>query len=133
MSLFTAGDFTLHSGEKSDFLIDCDALTSEDLAALASAVRKRCPWFWGRTVGIPRGGMRFAEALRKYDFNRGQHPGVLLVDDVFTTGSSMKEHMHKLLDEGVPVDKIRGVVIFARAETPEWVWPIFRFPGGRTC
>lgn len=130
MTLFTAGNFTLHSGEKSDFIIDCDYLTNEDLAALAAVTKKRCPWLWGTTVGIPRGGLRFAEAMKKHNFPR--HPGLLLVDDVFTTGASMEEHRNVMVNAGVEFDKIRGVVIFARNLPPDWVWPIFRFPGGRT-
>jgi orotate phosphoribosyltransferase len=125
MPLFNAGEFMLHSGQKSDFIIDCDALSGEDYVALAAATRRRCPWLWGRTVGVPRGGLRFAEALKKHNFSR--HPGVVIVDDVFTTGHSMEATRQRLIDEGTPYDKITGVVIFARNDTPHWVWPLFRF------
>jgi len=125
MSLFNAGVFSLHSGAHSDFIIDCDYLSNEDLAALAAVAKKRCPWLWGTTVGIPRGGLRFAEAMKPHNFKR--HPGVILVDDVLTTGSSFTEHREVLVAHGTPFDKVRGICIFARQEPPDWVWPLFRF------
>ena len=38
MSLFQRGDFTLHSGGRSKFLINADALTDEDLVEHAEAL-----------------------------------------------------------------------------------------------
>jgi len=37
MNLFQFGDFSLHSGSKSKWKIECDALTDEDVEALAQA------------------------------------------------------------------------------------------------
>ncbi len=113
--LFKSGDFVLHSGSKSNFLIDCEALTNAELEALAAYVVPTLPGFEA-VVGIPRGGLRFAEALARYI-----KPGtgtMLLVDDVYTTGASMTEAR---MQEPNAI----GVVIFARRQPPFWITPIF--------
>lgn len=94
--------FNLHSGQRSSFLIDCEALTDEDLQALASLALPKIRPF-GEVVGIPRGGLRFAEVLRQHS---GQGPR-LVVDDVITTGQSM-------LDVLRLVNGSKGLVIFSR-------------------
>lgn len=112
MALFCcAGTIRLHSGLVSDWKIDCDALTDDDIEALAYLAATRLPPF-GHIEGIPSGGLRFAEALRPY--SKGGRR--LLVDDVLTTGGSMLEHYQ----EGD-----LGVVIFARGPWPAWVEPLF--------
>src|SRR5713226_6907450 len=88
--LFQVGDFTLHSGLKSDFLINCEALTDADLRALAALVVNGLPDF--RAVeGVPRGGLRFAAALTGAATGDERDP-LLIVDDVYTTGGSMEGH-----------------------------------------
>lgn len=76
-------------------------------------------------VGIPRGGLRFAAALRPYAVLHSDT--VLIVDDVLTTGASMKEM--RSLKESQGYHTI-GLVIFARKQPPTWVEPIFRAPFG---
>lgn len=120
MSLFNIGEFTLHSGQKSDFLIDCNALTDEDLNALAYKVAKAIKF--AVVVGIPRGGLKFANALQSYcTGNAGD--GILIADDVCTTGSSFRDFVKENFAE-TPKHLIKGVVIFKRGVTPEWVTPI---------
>lgn len=114
MQLFNIGDFRLHAGRRSTFKIDCDALTWGDLEALANLITKRLPSF-GSVEGIPRGGLRFAECLYEY---KTEGP-TLIVDDVYTTGTSMLE---AAADH---VEPVLGAVIFARSLPPEWVVPIF--------
>lgn len=113
--MFKLGNFILHSGQTSNFLIDCKSLTLDDLDALA---------YYGSTligpfqnaIGIPQGGLRFAAALAKYaTHNPKDLP--LIVDDVLTTGNSMIE------TKGTTVAK--GLVIFARGPIPSWVKAIF--------
>ena len=117
-NLFQQGDFTLHSGEQTEFLIDCaSGLASHDWKSLAKLVSERFNFGW--VYGIPRGGEQFAKALRPYEIHTGQHPS-LLVDDVLTTGTSMNEMRQRIAGDVI------GVVAFARGECPDWIHPIFR-------
>lgn len=118
MSLFQLGPIRLHSGSVSSFKIDCDALTDDDIAALAAMLYERLPSF-GNVEGVPRGGLRLAAALLPY---REAHSGItddplLIVDDVATTGASLERHR-----AGRPAI---GAVIFARGPVPPWVTPLF--------
>lgn len=119
-SLFNSGTFRLHSGGESSFKIDCDALTDEDLAALALQVARR--WRFRSVYGVPRGGTRFAEALKPYALPCVELPR-LIVDDVFTTGQSMNAARNS--PWSTRNDDI-GVVIFARQPTPDWIYSIFQ-------
>jgi len=112
MGLFELGNFTLHSGDKSHFLINCDALTDEDWRTLAFSIKKRVKF--GAVIGIPEGGMKLAHALSGY-VTEGP---TLIVDDVLTTGASM-EHARKKVD-----GEVLGIVAFARSKCPWWVLPI---------
>ena len=118
MALFKHGQFTLHSGEQSDFLIDCNALTQFDIDSLAAFVAARLKPF-SEVKGIPRGGVRFSAALQPY---RSAVGGLLIVDDVLTTGTSMERARGERED-------VQGVVIFARGPYPTWVKPVFVVPG----
>src|SRR5690242_13489118 len=118
MGLFNFGDFCLHSGRVSDFKIDCDAMTDEDVRALAAVIRKRLPSFRA-VVGIPRGGLRFAKALRPFATGRDADP-VLIVDDVCTTGESLEAAWEEFLGEPVV-----GAVLFARRHLPWWAMAVF--------
>lgn len=115
MSLFTKAAFTSHSGLRLNWKIDADALTPEDWAAIASFVGPKLRF---RAVhGIPRGGLTFAEALRPYASDEG---GILIVDDVLTTGGSMEQARAQIKREVI------GVVLFSRAAScPEWITPVF--------
>lgn len=123
MNLFQIGDFTLHSGLGSNYKIDCDALSDSDIATIAHMLVDRLSPF-GIVEGIPQGGLRLANELRKYARPGVERKGwygatsLLIVDDVFTTGMSMEEHKGQRIAQ--------GAVIFAREETPEWITPLFR-------
>jgi orotate phosphoribosyltransferase len=112
--LFSVGLFTLHSGSLSGFRIDCDALTAGDIEALAALIAASVHPF-SRVEGVPRGGLALAEALESYTQSPG---GLLIVDDVLTTGASMEEQRAGREAE--------GVVVFARGLCPAWVWAVFR-------
>lgn len=117
--LLLHGDFTLHSGRASNFKIDCDALSDEDLATAAWFISLRCSPF-GRVSWIPTGGTRLAQALEPHIT-----PGVdnvLLVDDVWTTGDSMRRAR---LDIEGDVD-VEGWVLFARSALPWWCRAMFK-------
>ena len=122
MNLFQLGDFKLSSGAQSGWKIDCDALTSEDLAALALMGSKLLPPF-GWPVGIPRGGLLLAEEMSRY-CTIGETP--LIVDDVLTSGGSMEREKTRVW--ATTAVQPLGLVIFARGPCPAWVKAIFQLP-----
>jgi len=117
MSLFNMDYNTiyrLHSGQESFFKIDCDALSDEDIRALALLIADRVAF--SEVVGVPRGGLRLAEALECFAIPMNE-PVLLIVDDVLTTGGSMEAWR-------AGRDAI-GFVIFARGDCPSWVKALF--------
>ena len=101
MSLFQHGKFTSHAGKELEWKIECDALTDADWECLAKMISERC--HFGSVYGIPRGGVKLQKALEKYV--EPNNPFRLVVDDVYTTGKSMREEMkHNDI----------GFVVFAR-------------------
>lgn len=115
MSLFSRGWYTLHSGERCSWKIDCDALTTKDIETLASMAFSFLRPF-DQIEFVPRGGLRLAHVLETY-----QQAGVnslLIVDDVLTTGASMEQQRAGR--------EAQGLVIFARGPCPKWVKPLFR-------
>lgn len=129
MSLFQLGDFTLNSGAKSAWKLECDALTDDDIEALALMVRQIVGPFQS-VEGVPRGGLRLAKALEPHwawlgagQSWRSRH---LIVDDVLTTGGSMERA--KAAHSGQGRGEILGAVIFARGPCPEWIKPVFQMP-----
>lgn len=107
MSIFIQKVFKMHSGGEGHFKIECDGLTDEDWATLAFIVSRH--FTFSKVVGVPRGGLKFAEALAPYVSDDGP---TLIVDDVLTTGRSMEEARAQI----GPVSF--GVVAFARGECP---------------
>lgn len=101
MNLFQKGNFISHSGHELNWKLECDALTDEDWDCLATIIHERTNF--GSVYGVPRGGIKLAKALEKY-ITPG-NPLRLVVDDVYTTGKSMKEAM-----SGTDL----GFVVFAR-------------------
>ncbi len=106
------GKFTLHAGDTSDFKIDCDALDDDDLDCVAFLLSRRLAAF-GSVEGVPTGGLRLAEKMKQY----ATSGGLLIVDDVLTTGVSMEEQR---AGRGAS-----GAVIYARGAVPAWVTPLF--------
>ena len=101
MNLFQLGNFVSHAGRELEWKIECDALTDEDWECLAKMISERCTF--GTVYGIPRGGVKLQKALEKYADPKS--PFRLVVDDVYTTGKSMRDVM-------LPGDI--GYVVFAR-------------------
>ena len=108
-NLFQLGIFNLHSGAPSCWKIECDALTAEDWAALAYMAHMVVGPF-RRVIGIPRGGVPLASALHRYVTEHDDYP-TLVVDDVLTTGASMRDVM-------APLTNVVGLVVFARNAPP---------------
>lgn len=120
MNLFQLGDFTLNSGKKSRFKIECDALTDADWETIAYLAAQRVGYFTA-VEGVPRGGLKLAAALQTYIVlpdKRG--PRLLIVDDVGTTGNSMA----KQREERIAV----GLVFLARNPMPSWIKVLFSGP-----
>lgn len=119
-NLFIKQDITLHSGEKSDFKIECDALSGDDLDCLAYLISKSIKF--KKVIGVPSGGIVIEKALNKYCISDDSLP-ILICDDVLTSGGSMIEMRDLLKNEYK--DKIVGVVIFNRGVCPDWVMSVF--------
>lgn len=134
--LFTDGKFTSHAGLELFWKINCDALTDEDLQCLAAQAVEPLMNF-KRVIGVgdreQSGGHRFATFLTPYCKPDGWD--ILLVDDVWTTGSSMRAAREKLIVSTTvrKVERkaleIHGLVIFARAPVDWWVTPMFTLGG----
>ncbi len=131
--MFEAGDFTLASGAKSGFKIECDSLTDSDWAGLAQLIitkgfkqtpygRQNLGYNFRDVVGVPRGGLKLAEHLKPYATG-DMHSPLLIVDDVLTTGGSMEKLKTSIDKTKFPY--IIGLVVFARGSCPNWVTPIF--------
>lgn len=117
MSLFELGNFTLASGQKSDYKIDCDSLTDDDIETIARMIDDNLRIKFRTVEGVPTGGLKLAEAMKQYA--TPDEPGVvLIVDDVWTTGSSMRKQRANRTST-------TGAVIFARGRVEPWVLPLF--------
>lgn len=112
------GWFRSHSGLQLPWKLDADALSDATIDGIAKIVRGK--FAFSHVEGIPRGGLRLAEALLPF-----AEPGypLLIVDDVLTTGASMEKAFERARERSVAVTI--GVVIFARGQCPSWVWPVF--------
>lgn len=119
MNLFQRGEFVLSSGLNSGLKIDCDALTDEDIETIAWLINGKLWLDFGSVEGIPRGGIRLAEAMRRYA-RPYRTDRVLIVDDVWTTGQSME----KKREEWSAYRETTGAVIFARSPVADWVLPL---------
>lgn len=113
--LFMAGEFVLHSGGRTGFRIECDALQDDDWVALAAWAVQLLPSF-GAVEGVPRGGRKLADALAGH-VTTGP---LLIVDDVLSTGTCLEKWRGNR--EAI------GLVVFARARPPAWVRWLFAMP-----
>lgn len=118
MDLMGLGQYTLASGRKSGFKIDCDALSDSSIDACAYLLT-RIIYPYRDVIGVPRGGLRLAKAMKRYASPTWSR--TMVVDDVWTTGGSVKKLIaEKGLPENTPV-----AVIFARGPTPKNVTVLF--------
>lgn len=124
--IFQQGVFQLSSGATAQWRIECDSLSSEDWDTLAALIRRR--YGFGGVSGVPRGGLHLAERLTAH---RIKCKNYLIVDDVYTTGRSMRAERDRLLSAPGGASWVYyGVVVFARARLSPvdgWISPIFQF------
>jgi hypothetical protein len=90
--MFELGPFRLPSGEMTFFKVECDDLVDGDWAALARLAVEILPPF-GAVEGVPRGGLKFAEALEPYAEPYTQPGRLLIADDVWVSGRSVRAHL----------------------------------------
>lgn len=112
--LFVSVVFSAHSGGILDWKIECDALTDKDIETLARIIARHMRF--SRVVGVPRGGLRLAAALKFYE----TEGPFLIVDDVLTTGGSMERVRAEYADH-----ETIGVVLFTRKQPPDWIKSVF--------
>lgn len=117
MNLFRKGKFKLSSGGGTDFKIDCDALTDDDIDCIAFLISKSIKFH--SVIGVPTGGLRLAKALQQY-CTEDWKLTTLICDDVLTTGKSMEKIK---AEQQYPCT---GVVIFARGYCPSWIKAVFQ-------
>ena len=122
--LFQSVDFKSHSGLELKWKIECDALSDPEWFTISQMIMEISVPF-KEAIGIPRGGTKLGNLLNQYGTRKKEDP-ILLVDDVLTTGESMKEFKTKRTWRN-PADYI-GWVVFARAKTPKWVTALFQMP-----
>lgn len=129
MALFQLGEFQSAAGVILPWKIECDALTDEDWACLAATAAPLLFERFHRVVGVPNGGLKFAQAMQRY----ASPSGITLVcDDVWTTGKSMRA----CADEQQRLRSVTnlawiGIVAFARGPLDPNVtalWTLTRVP-----
>jgi hypoxanthine phosphoribosyltransferase len=114
------GEFRSHSGLSLPWKLECDDLSDNDIRAFAAIIATK--FSFREVYGIPRGGLRLANALQRYTVSHKNYP-LLIVDDVLTTGLSMEEAKKELGKIG---SNANGVVLFSRTNViPSWIFPIF--------
>ena len=114
--LFQIGDFKSHAGLPLKWKIECDAIDHTEWRALATMIMDYQKEPFRKAIGIPRGGIPFEKALKPYATLSKSDP-LLICDDVYTTGTSMRE----VYEYGAI-----GVVVFARNKiSDDWVKAIW--------
>ena len=127
MNLFVKEDFISHAGNHLTWKIECDALSFNDWACIAHAIVEQETRPFSKVVGIPRGGRKLEQALQPYcddstfrnDVGDVIHHKLLIVDDVWTTGTSFDEFT-QLPEIKQEIEKRGwfGLVAFARNAIP---------------
>ena len=114
------------SGAEALWKIECDSLTDADWDTVASWISPK--YKFHEVFGVPNGGLKLAERLASHC--EPGHRQSLIVEDVYTTGQSMR-NLREILIKRDPGRFYVGVVLFARNPIVNadlnWVKPIFQF------
>jgi hypothetical protein len=123
LALFDDEEFISHAGLKLGWKIEMDALYTDDWRCLAKMIMEYETRPFRKAVGIPRGGARLGEMLDKHSTGNPDDP-VLIVDDVYTTGTSFRE----FIAENYPDDNVICWTVFARDVISGNVNALFQMP-----
>jgi len=123
MTLFVDEDFISHAGLQLGWKIEMDALYENDWRCLAKMILEYEKRPFRKAVGIPRGGKRLGNILNESATGNPDDP-VLIVDDVYTTGTSFREYMI----EHYPDDKTICWAVFARDVVSGPINVLFQMP-----
>ena len=126
-NLFTSGDFISHAGLPLKWKIECDAIRPEEWETLAQMIMEYETMPFREVSGIPTGGMALASALDKYK-SPDADDFVLVVDDVWTTGMSMKDHIKENYPSYLKA-QVKKWVVFARRPPDDGTKALFTMPG----
>ena len=129
LKLFQDGDFTSHAGLPLKWKLECDAISDEEWHCIAKMIMDYQGQPFCKAYGIPRGGLKLAEALNVYA-SGDKKDQALVCDDVFTTGTSMMDFMKEQFPNATMAWGYRWVV-FARKPSnvhPFHVRALFTMP-----
>ena len=126
-NLFTSGDFISHAGLPLKWKIECDAIRPEEWETLAQMIMEYETMPFREVSGIPTGGMALASALDKYK-SPDADDFVLVVDDVWTIGMSMKDHIKENYPSYLKA-QVKKWVVFARRPPDDGTKALFTMPG----
>lgn len=139
MSLLQWGDFLLHSGGRSWWRIDCDSFTDSEAHIIARLILDKV----GEVDVVLAPDSHYGGFVRRLKAAVAEQLGthkppdgrwrVLIVDDVLTTGASMEERKNQFIEQWKEQEvtmrrgfDIKGCVVFARGECPDWVQSLFQ-------
>lgn len=92
MDLFQKCDFISHAGLHLKWKIEMDALSDAEWDTCATMIMEYQKRPFYKAEGIPRGGVKLANALNKYA-SGDPADQVLICDDVYTTGTSFRDYI----------------------------------------
>ena len=113
--LFQLGEFVGAAGQPLPFKIECDKLTRNEWRCIAEYAHDKLPPF-GQARGVPRSGDKLAELLNIH--RRPNCRTVLIVDDVWTTGESLRAFADDYIQRHRWAKDWIGFVAFARQRLP---------------
>lgn len=123
MALFVDEKFISHAGLKLAWKIEMDALYVSDWRCLTKIILEYETRPFCKAVGIPRGGARLGNMLNESAAGNPNDP-VLIVDDVYTTGTSFKN----FIAENYPDEDVICWAVFARDVVTDPINILFQMP-----
>jgi|TARA_B100001093_G_scaffold462228_1_gene477290 hypothetical protein len=126
--LFQQSNFKSHAGLDLTWKIECDAISDAEWECFARMISEIETRQFSKVVGIPRGGVKLQNALSNYVSGDANDP-ILIVDDVWTTGTSFREFTEiQTIKDDIEQKDWFGWCIFARTMTDSKVSALFQMP-----